>query len=168
MNTRLPLLTFVLTLAAACSGDKQSAPTSGLPERFYLAAPPSGAVDVAAARAAAQDGQPVVVRGVVGGTEQPFVAGLAAFTLVDPALKSCVGDGMGCATPWDYCCVDPKKVMESSVTVELREGANPLPHTAQGFHGLDPLTTVIVQGTAERDERGNVTVVASGLHPLKP
>ena len=119
-----------------------------------------------AARADATDGGTVTVRGVVGGSKKPFIEGLAAFTIVDPALESCVGDGMGCKTPWDYCCVDPQTIAENSMTVEFREGDATLTSSPRGLNGLDPLATVVVQGVAERDARGNVTIVASGLRVL--
>jgi hypothetical protein len=127
---------------------------------------PAGAQDVGEIWQEAKPGQEVVVRGVVGGSRKPFVEGLAAFTLVDPALKSCVGDDMGCQTPWDYCCVDPQTIAHNSVTVEFREGGRPLAASPRGFHGLDHLKTVVVRGVAERDPQGNVTIVAAGVRPL--
>jgi hypothetical protein len=160
----------LLLVAAACSdaarqnGSETS--SSDLPERFYLAESPPGAVDVGAAHASARDGDTVVVRGAVGGSESPFVEGLAAFTIVDPALKSCVGDGMNCPTPWDYCCVDPVTLSANGATVELRQDGQLLAASPRGFHGLEPLVTVLVQGTARRDAQGNLTIVATGLHPL--
>ena len=167
MKTLLPL---ALVLACACGGSasdpNSEAPRSDLPERFYLASAPAGAVDVGALHTSAKDGEAVVVRGVVGGSERPFIEGLAAFTLVDPALKSCVGDGMGCLTPWDYCCVDPATMAANSATIELFEEGGLAAASPRGFHGLDHLVTVVVQGTAKRDAQGNLTIVASGLHPL--
>lgn len=127
---------------------------------------PADAVDVVAAHANAKDGTEIVVRGVVGGSEQPFVEGLAAFTIVIPALKSCVGDGTGCLTLWDYCCVDPGTLASGSATTEFREGDKLLAASPRGFHGLDHLKTVVVADTASRDSHGNPTIVARGLHPM--
>ncbi|HVS19718.1 MAG TPA: hypothetical protein VMT18_14025 [Planctomycetota bacterium] len=165
MKTLHLSLCLLAALAVACGGDDGTAPlpTSELPERFHRGAAPEGALDVAAARSAAVSGERLAVRGFVGGSEQPFVSGLAAFTLVDPALKSCAGDGMGCETPWDYCCEDPKAMMEGSLVVEFREGGELLATPARGFHGLDHLSEVVVEGLAEVDPRGNVTVVADGV-----
>jgi hypothetical protein len=155
-------------LLQACGDPSPSRPTATptgqlLPERFHLPSPPPGAVDVAAAHAHARDGEEVVVRGVVGGSVKPFVAGLAAFTIVDLALRDCVDDGMHCKTPWDYCCVDPSEIARGSATVEFHEGGALLAADPRGFHGLDHLVRVIVQGTARRDERGNLE--ASGICP---
>ncbi len=41
--------------------------------------------------------------GRIGGSEKPFVDGLAAFTIVDLKVPYCADDE-GCPTPWDYCC----------------------------------------------------------------
>ena len=165
--SRFALVLFI-GFASACGveGSTQIAPSSDLPERFLLATAPADAQDVGAVWQSAQAGADVAVRGVVGGTEKPFVEGLAAFTLVDPALKSCVGDDMGCKTPWDYCCVDPGTIAKNSVTVEFRDGTRPLAASPRGFHGLDHLKTVVVRGVVERDAQGNVTIVASGVRPL--
>lgn len=167
-----PLLLLVPILAPACGGEATDgeaavgASTTELPERYWLPSVPPDAQDVGAARADLADGDTVTVRGVVGGSTKPFVEGLAAFMLVDPALESCVGDGMGCETPWDYCCVDPQTIAENSATVEFREDGQVLSSSLRGTHGLDHLTTVVVQGVAERDSQGNVTIVASGLRAL--
>jgi hypothetical protein len=167
MNTmRLPYLLVPLTLlTCACSGGGGAeTPTSALPERFHLAAEPAGAKPVAEVHAAAQDGEEVVLVGAVGGSADAFVAGVAAFTIVDPALETCVEDGSGCPTPWDYCCEEPANLSRNTATIEFRE-ADQL-HTAspRGFHGLDHMLTVVVKGTAQRDDQGNLTVVAEGVH----
>ena len=154
LTRSLPFLLTLPLVLAACGGGAgadPAPPVATLPERYLLQVTPGEVQDAGAVRAGVLDGASVAVRGVVGGSERPFVEGLAAFTLVDPALSACVGDGMGCATPWDYCCVDPRTIAEQSVTVEFREGAETLAASARGFHGLDHLATIVVQGVAERD-----------------
>ena len=163
-----PILCLLACLALGCGEaepDSGPLPVSELPERFLLNEEPEGVLDVAEARAAALQGERIAVRGIVGGSPTPFVNGLAAFTLVDPGLVNvCLDEDDHCPTPWDYCCVDPKRLLESSVTVEFRDGTAPVPAGARGFHGLDHLSQVVVAGRAELDARGNVTVVATGLH----
>ena len=159
----------VLALAAACGEPKVShVEHSTLPEHFYLAQEPAGAVDITGAHASAKDGDSIVVRGVVGGAAEPFVEGLSAFTIVDLALENtCVTNTKDhCETPWDYCCADPASLIKSSATIEVVEDGALLETTARQFHGLDHLKTVVVQGTAKRDAQGNLTVLATGLHPL--
>ena len=167
MKRRLLALALI-PLALACSKEEPAksaaAPAAALPERFWAAQEPAGARPVAEVRASAQDGERVVLVGSVGGAVKPFVEDTAAFSVVDPKLASCVGDGTGCATPWDYCCVDPRTLLEGTATVELRAGAAPIAASARGFHGLDHLDTVVVEGVAERDESGNLVVAAERLH----
>src|SRR4051812_20800093 len=91
---------------------KQAAPPAAtaeaLPANLVVAAPaPARAKDVVAARNAS-DGDEVIVRGRVGGSEKPFTEGRAVFQLVDLALATCdkTGPMHNCKTPWDYCCDD--------------------------------------------------------------
>jgi len=71
---------------------------------FILAAEPDGAEDVIKVREAANDGDDVVIVGRIGGSENPWVEGRAAFSIVDPSLKSCAECGSDdCPKPWDYC-----------------------------------------------------------------
>ena len=169
MHTFTRIVASLALLSAAACGGKETAqsapPRSDLPEKFHLAQAPAGAVDVAAAHASAKDGETVAVRGAVGGSTHPFVEGVAAFTIVDPALESCENDGMNCPTPWDYCCVDPSSLAKGTAMIEISEGGQLVKANPRGFHGLDHLVTVVVQGTAKRDARGNLSIVATGIHP---
>src|SRR5262245_163746 len=66
---------------------------------------PQDAKDVIATREKAQDKDDVVVVGRIGGRENPWVKGTAAFSIVDLSLKPCnEREGDTCETPWDYCC----------------------------------------------------------------
>jgi len=161
-------LALLLALAAGCGEAKVSKfEHSTLPEHFYLAQAPAGAIDVTAAHASIKDGDPIVLRGAVGGSKEPFVEGLSAFTIVDLTIENtCVTNTKDhCETPWDYCCADPASLTKGSATIELVENGELLKSTARQFHGLDHLKTVVVQGTAKRDAQGNLTVLATGVCP---
>jgi hypothetical protein len=119
---------------------------------------------VGAAKAGAKAGQAITVVGRIGGSENPFVAGRAMFTIVDPALKSCAdgGDPDHCTTPWDYCCEDRKALKSGMATIEIA-GADgkPLAGSVKGVSGLDPLAIVAVTGTVtERNDAGMLVVRA--------
>ena len=151
----------------ACGGgaEHEPLPASDVPEHFHLTAPPPGARPVADVLASAQSGDEVVVVGRVGGAERVFVDGFAAFTLVDPGVQPCgVGKMDDCPTPWDYCCDPPEVMAKSTLSVELVDGKSPLRASARGFHGLDHLSTVVVQGELVRDGEGNARVLARGIH----
>lgn len=171
MRSSLTLVFAVCALAfvAGC-GDKSKAggtseaapPKSDVPEKFWVAQAPAGPKSVAAVKKDAKTGDEVTVVGRVGGAQKVFVDGIAAFTIVDEAAAACTKDH--CETPWDYCCVDAKELTAQSVTVEFVDGDKPVKSNARGFHGLDYLSTVVVTGRVMRDDAGNVTVKATGLH----
>lgn len=159
--TRLALLPLALLPLLACTEAKPVPAPGGSALEAYLAPTAApGAVTVLEARGAAQPGQELVVRGRV----KDFVAGRAVFTLIDPSLRACSdeGDPMQdtCETPWDYCCIPSNEVAAACATVEFRDAAGVLKEPVQGFHGLDHLDTVLVKGVVEKDDSGNLTLVA--------
>ena len=161
MRNLLPLL----LVLSACSSESAPTPNTkaGALEPFLAASPDANSVTVLAARASAKAGDELVLKGRV----KDFVGGLAAFTLIDPSLRACSdeGDPMedSCETPWDYCCIPGKEVAAACATVEFRDGSGVLKESAEGFHGLAHLDTVIVRGTAELDSTGNLTLVAKSF-----
>jgi hypothetical protein len=47
------------------------------------------------------------------------------------------------------------------------EQGKTLPTGARELFGISELTTVVVRGKASRDDKGNLTVIASGLYVRK-
>jgi len=131
-----------------------------------LAEEPPGAKEVLNVKQAAKDGDDVLMVGRIGGSKKPFLEGLAGFTIVDRALKSCSDrPGDDCPTPWDYCCEDPKDLKEGTLLVKfLGENGKTLKKDARALLGVEPLQTVVVRGRAKRDGDGNLTVLASALY----
>jgi hypothetical protein len=171
MSLRFSPAILVALLALASCGDPKPPPggapstPSALPPSYALTTEPSGALDVLKAKAAVKNGDPVVVVGRVGGGKSVFGDTRAIFTIVDPSLKPCGEDGMvdPCPYPWDYCCEDSTALRAATATIEFRDGAAVRKTGARGFHGIDHLKTVVVKGVAERDDAGNLTVVADGV-----
>jgi hypothetical protein len=122
---------------------------------------------VGAAKATAKAQQPITVVGRIGGSENPFVAGRAVFTIVDPALKSCAdaGDADHCTTPWDYCCESRESLKKNTATVEIiGADGRPLPLAVRGMDGLDPLATIAVTGTVtEANDAGLLVIRATRI-----
>jgi hypothetical protein len=158
-------------LLAACGDD--AAPSKTPPasatasaqdvERFFAGGALDGGVSVLEAKAAPNAATEVTVRGRV----KDLVDGVAVFTLVDASLKACGEDGDdSCTTPWDFCCHDPKELSQSTLTVELRNGAAPIPVALSGVHGIDHLRPVVVRGTLTKDAHQNTTLVASAIRVL--
>ena len=140
---------------------------SAVGAKYVLAAEPSGAQDIIAVRAASKDGDDVVLVGRIGGSENPWIEGTAAFTIVDLSLQACVGEGENCPTPWDYCCSTDKLPTSTALVKIVDDQGQMLKQDARELMGLKELQTVVVQGTADRDEAGNLTVLANSLYVRK-
>jgi hypothetical protein len=154
----------VFAFAAGCSDSPvvQESVTTGVPDSSpYLAdVEPEGALPVGDARESVKDDQAVTLVGVIGGSSKPFVDGLAAFTIVDPKVPYCSADE-GCPTPWDYCCKQDQ-VKGNIATVKIVDDTGkPVSANAREILNVNELSTVVVQGTARRDEQGNLTVAAT-------
>lgn len=154
----------VFVFAAGCNNSpvvQESNTKGGSGSSQYLAdVEPEGALPVGKARESVKDDQAVTLVGVIGGSSEPFVDGLAAFTIVDAKVPYCSADE-GCPTPWDYCCTQDQ-VKGNIATVKIVDDAGkPVASDARKMLNVKELSTVVVQGTARRDDQGNLTVAAS-------
>ena len=148
---------------AASLPDRASAHVTGA--AYLLDAEPAGAQPVIAAREAAKDGEEVVVLGRIGGDENPWTEGRAVFKIVDPSLHACSDiPGDACATPWDYCCEVTGLPAATALEKVVDEQGDLVKEDAKRLLGVKELDTVVVQGKASRDDAGNLTVLASGIH----
>lgn len=165
----------VLVLMAGCSNN---APTSGPPKgspqtdatiigegkKLLLDAEPAGAKGVIQTRKEARDGDTVVLVGRIGGSAKPFTEGRASFLIVDPSLKP----ESDCDCPWDFCELPKEELAAARATVKFvdRQGKT-LTAGGKELFGVKELSTVVVTGKANRDDKGNLIVVASGLFVRK-
>jgi len=164
--SKFTLLSLALVALASCSHEETppAAPksTAKVPATLRLDQAPPAALSVIEMRKSAANGADVVVTG----RAKDFVATKAVFTIADLSLKSCAdrGDKMECDTPWDYCCADPKSVTEGTAAIQVLDGAEIATGSLQGWNGLDHLKPVVVHGKLEKDDKGNLTVVADGIY----
>lgn len=160
------LFSAALILAAGCTQEMTEpgpAPPAAKSSEHLLGSEPEGALGVCDVRASTED--EVVVVGRIGGQADPWVEGAAAFVLVDTALVPCnERPGDNCPVPWDYCCDDASTLNDSKLLVQVVDADGRLIETAaRDLLGVKELDTVVIRGRAERDEAGNVTVLAQGL-----
>ena len=152
-------------LAFAASGCSESADTAATAKpsaagAAYLAkAEPADAKGVGEARKAVEDGDEVTLVGRIGGGVEPFVNGLAAFTIVDPAVPYCAADE-GCPTPWDYCCQTDQLPANTATVKLVGNDGKAVAEDARQLLGVKELNVVVVRGKAKRDDAGNLTVLA--------
>ena len=163
-----------LTLSLVGCSDSQSTVESPTPDAtlaaeanpYLTTTEPVGATPVGEARQTLTDGESATLIGIIGGSTKPFVDGLAAFTIVDPKIPSCA-DEEGCPTPWDYCCTQDQ-VKDNIATIKMVDASGAAIATdARQLLGISELSQVIVSGTTQRDEQGNLTLAANTIF-VKP
>jgi hypothetical protein len=146
-------------------------PRDPLPPGFFVDATPEDALDVSEALRAGnlEPGRRLVLRGRVGGSERPFVATRAVFTLMGGGLKACSDNpGDSCQTPWDYCCEPRDRIAAHSVTVRVVDDRDrPLRTDLKGRRGLRELSEVVVIGTVSRAAGDAVVFDAEAIHVLR-
>jgi hypothetical protein len=161
-------LTLAAVLATGCTKSNEPADQKGgatTPDAAYLLVEmPADAQAVEQARKVSQDDEVVAVEGRIGGSAKPFVDGIAAFTIVDPKLQWCAEDE-GCPTPWDYCCAD--KAGKTAMVKVVGPDGQPVSKDARELLGVKELSKVVVRGKAQRDDQGNLTVLAEKVHVAK-
>jgi hypothetical protein len=149
-------------------------PKSSLPSTFFSATAPEGARDVSEARSASAHGthkvgDTIVLRGRIGGSREPFVAGRAMFTLVGSGLKACSDrPDDACTTPWDYCCETKEAIALHSATIEVLDAQKKVLRTdLKGRRGLKELSEVVVTGTIAAVNEKTLVVAATSMHVVR-
>jgi len=157
-------LVVLLCWACGCQGNTTTAvPAQQLSGVSYLlAAEPADPVPVGTARSQAEDGQTLTLIGYIGGTESPFVNGAAVFTIVDPDVPRCADEND--PTPWTYCCQQDKLKTNMATIQFVDQDGEILYQDAKQLLGIKEMDLVLVQGTAKRDEAGNLTLAAEKLY----
>jgi hypothetical protein len=135
--------------------------------KYLLNEEPDGAVDVIKVREAAKDGDDILIVGRIGGVD-PWVEGRAAFSIVDNSLKACSDiPGDKCETPWDYCCESHKLATSTAFVKVVDENGDPVKADARELLNVKELSTVVIKGKAQRDDKGNLTILATGVYVKK-
>jgi hypothetical protein len=86
------------------------------------------------------------------------------FLIADESLKPTAE----CDCPWDFCEYSKEERLAATANVKfVDDQGKTLPTGAREMFGISELTTVVVKGKASRDDKGNLTVIASGLYVRK-
>ncbi|QDT31835.1 hypothetical protein [Thalassoglobus polymorphus] len=145
------------------TADKSASTSSQVDSDLLIESEPADAKDVGEVFEASKDGDEVTIVGRIGGSQAPFVDGLAAFTIVDTGIPHCADDE-GCPTPWDYCCTTNQLPGNQATVKIVDESGQPIPKTAKGLLGINELSVVVVKGNAVRDDAGNLSVTANQVY----
>ena len=164
----------VATTLAGCASENSTTTSNASPQTpdvtsvdgsvYLLDTEPEGAGDVIKIREEVGTDDDLLVVGRIGGSSNPWIDGRAAFTIVDLSVKSC-NDTLDdkCPTPWDYCCETSKLPKSTALVKFVDETDQVIKADARSLFDLQELSTVVIKGTAKRDQTGNLTVLASGL-----
>lgn len=143
-------------------------PKAPLPNGFFVDKQPENAKDVSEARKAEtlKAGDEVVLRGRIGGSKEPFVAGRAVFTLMGRGLKACnENPDDKCSKPWDYCCETKEDILANSVTVQVVDAKGQILRTdMKGRRGLKELSEMVVVGKVVSADGKAVVINATAVH----
>jgi hypothetical protein len=164
-----------LTFLAGCSQQQSGGSISESSaeavdgSKYLLNDAPGAAKEVIQVREESKDGDDVTVVGRIGGSENPWNEGRAIFSIVDNSLKACSDmPGDTCEKPWDYCCVPSKTLKSSTALIKIVDDqGQPVKSDARDLLKVKELSTVVVKGKAQRDEAGNLTILASGIYVQK-
>jgi hypothetical protein len=139
-----------------------------LPSGFFVEKQPENAKDVSEIRKAGtlKAGDEVVLRGRVGGSKEPFVAGRAVLTLMGRGLKACnENPDDKCSKPWDYCCETKQDILANSVTVQVVDAKGQILRTdMKGRRGLKELSEMVVVGKVASADGKAVVINATAVH----
>jgi hypothetical protein len=173
MTKSFALLLLIAVAVAGCSRRPAESTTTqadltAVGSKYLVASEPADAKPVAEA-IVADDQAEVTVVGRIGGSENPWVDDMAAFTIVDPALKACSDiPGDNCDKPWDYCCESSDTLKAHSVAVKfMDEKGSVVPADARKLFGVEPLQTVVIRGKLQKDESGKTAVIAEKMYVQK-
>jgi hypothetical protein len=157
------IVAVMLLVAAGCKdkGQEEKPALDGTP--YLITSQPADPLEVKELLGEAKDGDEVVVIGRIGGEKDPWVEGLAMFNIVDTSLIPCNEiPGDECPNPWDYCCARDLATSRTLVEVVDKKGVT-VPEDARRLLNVTELQTIVIKGTARRDEDGNVTLIATGI-----
>lgn len=162
------LLTALLLVLTACGGEEATQEVesaSQLPEAVFLTQAPEGIQSITALKANAKEGDEVVVRVIVGGSENPIVAGRASASIIDASVENaCLGEDDHCPTPWDYCCTPQESLTANLATLRVTDETGKV-LKAELAPRIKPLTTLVVKGiVGPRPDEQVLAIDAQGIY----
>ena len=160
MKTSLKFIILLISIFLTCNcgmengeNEKKKRFTlkANLPIDFITNQNLGDSLSVVEAKKKTNSGEIIVINGFIGGRREPFTAGRASFILGDDSIKTCDEiDTDHCPTPWDACCEDRKKILSSTISIQVvDEHTNLLRGTLKGVKGLQPGRKIKVLGTKD-------------------
>lgn len=144
-----------------CSNSSATPAATAVGGSYLLKSEPAGAIEIIDAREKAKDGEPIVVVGRLGGGLNPWIDGRAAFLLVDTRILPSCEEGEQCEADCPDCAAE---MAEASAMVKfLGEDGKVLSTDARALLGVKEQETVVIEGVANRDKSGAMSIAAKGI-----
>ena len=136
---------------SGCSNNSDSEPNlkkAVLPNNFIVRKDIGASMGVNGAKDTNNTDKILVVEGFIGGMKNPFTANRAVFVLGDDSLETCDEiPGDNCPTPWDACCEDRRKIVNSTMSVQVIDhNGTIIDGTLEGVGGIEAGKRVKVKG----------------------
>jgi hypothetical protein len=169
------LLLVSLAIVVGCSSKKgeqsagaDAATIKAIGATYLVDQEPAEPKDVGDVVENVADKESVTVLGRIGGSEEPFVPDIAAFTIVDRKLKPCNEiEGDTCPKPWDYCC-ESDALPKNSMTVKfVDDKGKVVPIDAKELFNVKELQTVVVSGELQKTQDGSSALIAKKMYVRK-
>ena len=168
----LVIVVFTITTMIGCGGSDEADPgaatpvAASLPAGLFLTASPGEPIPIEEFRSSAQPDDEVIVRVVVGGEVEVFVANRALVKVIDAGIENpCLVEGHDCPTPWDYCCTpaDEKQPHRAAVKIVDASGKT-LPVDLKSSGHFKELDILVIKGVvAPGSDENNLVINASGI-----
>lgn len=175
MNTRIFLLLWTGLATLSWPGCGQGTPPredmiASLRARYLLTSEPDGVVSIPEARQqlAGRPGSVAIV-GRIGGSDQPWDAGRAAFMVADPAAAAAASvhahDGQHDPDSCPFCRQRAAAEHQHVAIVHFQDASGQiLPFDARELFDLDAEQMVVVTGPGLVDALGNLVIAAEGMY----
>lgn len=159
---RIYFIATIIVVMGIVGCGTQTLSTTSLSSNFdpslIAQAEPAEPISVGQARQQAQHDQVIQMEGRIGGPSTPFIKGLAAFTMVDFSIPECCDEE--CSTV--EC--SPEELAKNLATIKfVDQSGKPIPIDARELLNVREKLNVVVEGIAQRDQHGNLTVLAEKI-----
>ena len=162
----LPLIVLGVITGCADSTSHETITVSVDRSKYILSTEPTGAIGVTEARQDSKHDDDIVLVGRIGGRENPWIDGRAAFMLIDASM-SVVAEGED-AGETEVCLGDCCASLRAECTTLVKvidENGKPLDVDARELFDAETDDLVVVQGKVQRDdEQSTFTIAADGVY----
>ena len=147
---------FILTVVLAfflsnCTNDQNSKNKvilAEIPDNFKFSEDLGASISVCEFRETNDTTKDYIVEGFIGGRKNPFAENRAIFILGDNTLETCdEKSDDSCPTPWDVCCEDRKKILSSTISVQVLDvDGFIIKGSLKGVSGIDSGKKIKIRG----------------------